>query len=164
MTSPETKVSISNDEALARKLQEEEDRARKNLYTQSIDCDEILARMLQEEEDREYENSKKRKAEIQNDDWLKMFRKPGSGIDPQETLTSDRELAQQLQLEEEEEYNRRAVGSSTETSVSSSDKDPDKLGCYLDTEDPNPDLHELFVVFDKQFFDNKLAAVEVCYM
>lgn len=166
MSFPKSKVSLSEDEALARKLQEEEeeeeeDRVSDLFPTQMIEQDEILARMLQEQEDRAYENSKKRKAETQGGDWFNLFRKWSKEADPQQTLTSDRELAQQLQLEEEER-NERNDGPSAGSS--SSNKDPDKLIKYLDIEDPNPDLHELFLAFDKQFFHNKLAAVEVRYI
>ncbi|KAI8070317.1 SprT-like family-domain-containing protein [Gongronella butleri] len=76
--------------------------------------------------------------------------------DEERQLMADLALARELQAQEQRE--RLLV-----PSVASPPLVTNILGSNLDLDDPNPDLHTLFVAFNDMFFDGKLGAVTVSW-
>ncbi|KAI8138066.1 SprT-like family-domain-containing protein [Fennellomyces sp. T-0311] len=107
------------DEAFARRLQEQEESCQQYDY----DADLALARELQEQEMAAFDTQK---------------------------IDADLALARALQ--------DQATGSSSSKPIviDSTTPDPDN-----ELYDPTPDLHQLFLAFDRQYFKGQLASVEV---
>ena len=121
------------DEAFARKLQEQEDSLQKYDY----EADLALARQLQEQEETQY------------------------------TIDADLALARQLQQQDDcgnssskpiviEESSTTVKEIASASVIKSATPDPDN-----ELYDPTPDLHQLFLAFDQQYFNGQLASVEV---
>ncbi|KAI8339708.1 SprT-like family-domain-containing protein [Chlamydoabsidia padenii] len=165
---------VKADQTLALQLQDE-------LTATSLENDLALARQLQQEDSKDKSHPANASPSVIDDtclitspippsnDWSNLIplkRKDIIDLDDDDQ-DPDLALAKQLQQEEDDKLKLLKVsGSTTTTTSSSSSSTPFSFEggalCTLDDEnDPNPDLHGLFLVFNDIYFSGRLNMVEV---
>ncbi|KAI7858579.1 SprT-like family-domain-containing protein [Circinella umbellata] len=146
------KQPISKDQQdieLARYLQKQEQKS----INDRLKADLEFARQLQQQLEQEENNHKNNNGASSSNDFAFYKRSPI------EVLEGDLALARQLQLEEEQEYEKKQnSNNNNRKSHSPVTAIPDPSNELID---PTPDLHELFLAFDQQYFKGQLASVEV---
>ena len=148
------KQPISKDQQdieLARYLQKQEQKS----INDRLKADLKFARQLQQQLEQEENNHKNNNGASGSNDFAFYERSPS------EVLEGDLALARQLQLEEEQEYEKKQSSRKSHSPVTT----PLTVTAIPDPNneliDPTPDLHELFLAFDQQYFKGQLASVEV---
>lgn len=130
-----------DDEALARLLQEEEYKLQEQ-RDQLSESDRALAECLQKQEESGPSTHSISESDDPNPDLHALLQEEEYRLREQrdQLSESDRALAERLQKQEES---------------------GDSIHTLSDLDDPNPDLHALFVAFNDMYFSGQLAAVEV---